>query len=299
MDRVNGFYMAEQKKSRNVLFLVFSIVSLILFHQSLKTLFIRSFHDEIYDYITVIPLVSIYFFYLKRREIFSRREYSLKAGVSIIVLGVFGYFIGRNRESTLNQNDFLSIVSFSIVVVWIGGFLLFYGLQALKKALFPLLFLFFIVPFPPFLLEKVISLLQEGSAGAAFFLFRLSGVPVLREGFVFYLPRLSIEVAEQCSGIHSAIALFITSIMAGKFFLVTGWKRCLLAFVVFPIAILKNGLRIVTLSLLGSYVDERILSGSLHKQGGIPFFLLAVSFLFVVLWLLRRSEEKGDLRLEW
>jgi exosortase len=192
----------------------------------------------------------------------------------------------------LNQNDYLSVITFSSVVVWIGGIVLFYGLPAFRKAVFPAALLFFMVPMPTFLMERVVSILQEGSAEAAFILFNLSGVPVLREGFIFHLPNLSIEVAEQCSGIHSAIALFITSILAGKLFLATGWRKGVLVLSVFPITIMKNGLRIVTLSLLGNNLDERILSSPLHKQGGIPFFLLAVSFLLVVLWLLRRFEKR-------
>jgi exosortase len=212
--------------------------------------------------------------------------------MGIIGLGVIFYSIGLSQISRLNQNDYLSIVTLSSVIVWIGGFVLFYGLEAFGKAIFPLMFLFFIVPLPTFLLEKVISILQEWSAGATFILFQLSGVPVLREGFIFHLPNLSIEVAKQCSGIHSGIALFITSIIAGKLFLATGWRKGILTLSVFPTTIIKNGLRIVTLSLLGNNLDERILSSPLHRQGGIPFFFLAVSFLLAVLWLLRRSERR-------
>ncbi len=289
---MKGLYVNHYINSRNLLFLFFSILTFIVFFEPLRILFAQSFHDEIYDYIIVIPLVSVYFFYLKRKEIFSNKEYSFQAGFGIIILGIILYLIGMSQESRLNQNDDLSIITLSTVITWIGGFVFFYGLEVLKKTIFPLMFLFFIVPIPTFLMEKVISILQEGSAEAAFILFKLSGVPVLREGFIFHLPGLSIEVAEQCSGIHSGIALFITSIIAGKLFLVTGWRKGILILSVFPITIMKNGLRIVTLSLLGNYVDERVLSSPLHREGGIPFFLLAVSFLLTVLWLLRRSEER-------
>jgi len=51
-------------------------------------------------------------------------------------------------------------------------------------------------------------------------------------------------------------------------------------------------MRIVTLSLLGIYVDQRILYGELHKSGGIPFFIVALVMLAPVLWYLRRSEKK-------
>jgi exosortase/archaeosortase family protein len=62
---------------------------------------------------------------------------------------------------------------------------------------------------------------------------------------------------------------------------------------VVPITIFKNGLRIVTLSLLGNYVSPSILSSDLHRQGGIPFMILAVILLSIVVRWLRNSENRA------
>jgi exosortase len=148
------------------------------------------------------------------------------------------------------------------------------------------------VPIPVKALETVIYLLTWGSAEAAYGFFKLTGVSVLREGFSFHLPTLTIEVAEQCSGINSSIALFVSSIVAAQLFLRTGWKKVLLVLCIFPITIIKNGMRIVTLTLLGAYVDPRILSSDLHRKGGIPFFIVALAMLAPILWYLRKTEKK-------
>jgi len=139
---------------------------------------------------------------------------------------------------------------------------------------------------------KVITFLQIGSTEVTYVFFKLTGIPLLRDGFIFHLPGISIEVAEQCSGIRSSIALLITSIMAGQLFLRSVSGKIVLALSIIPITIFKNGLRILTLSLLGVYVDERILSSELHKKGGIPFFFFSLIFLGSILWLLRRSEKR-------
>ena len=61
---------------------------------------------------------------------------------------------------------------------------------------------------------------------------------------------------------------------------------------VFPITIVKNSLRIVTLSLLGVYVDRSFLGSSfLHTWGGIPFFLLALRVFAPVLGIVRMVER--------
>jgi exosortase/archaeosortase family protein len=115
----------------------------------------------------------------------------------------------------------------------------------------------------------------------------------LREGFVFHLPGQSVEVAKQCSGIRSSMALLITSVLAGHLFLRTWWKKVILAIVIIPITMFKNGIRVVSLTLLGTYVDSRILTNSLlHTDGGILFFLLALVLLAPVLYFLRKSEVR-------
>ena len=250
--------------------------------------------DELYSHIFGIPLISAYFVYVKRRGIFQNVVYSLNTGIVILILGSVFYMLGFNQGNRLTQNDYLSLMTFSLVITWVGGFILFYGMESVKTNLFPFLFLFFMVPIPGLIAETIISLLQIASTEVAYGILKLTGVPIFRDGFIFHFPRISIEVAPQCSGIRSSIALLITSVIAGKMFLKTGWRRISLALSIFPITIMKNGLRIVTLSLLGAFVDERILSSALHKKGGIPFFFVALTFLMLVLWFLRRSEKGTD-----
>ena len=81
------------------------------------------------------------------------------------------------------------------------------------------------VPIPVIVVERTVSVLQKGSAEACYALFRLVGVPFLRRGFQFSLPGVDIEVAEQCSGIHSGLSLFIAGLLAGQFLLQGVWKK--------------------------------------------------------------------------
>jgi exosortase len=107
---------------------------------------------------------------------------------------------------------------------------------------------------------------------------------------MFSLPGISIEVAKECSGIHSTLALFIVSLLAGHLFLSSGWKKFVLVLFALPIVCVTNGLRIAVLTLLAVYVDSSFMYGSLHRGGGIGFFLLALLFLSAILHLLRKGE---------
>jgi exosortase len=146
------------------------------------------------------------------------------------------------------------------------------------------------VPLPPTLLDRSIYLLQQGSTEIAYLLFKALGVPVLREGFLLTVPGVTIEVARECSGIRSSVALFITCLLAAHLFLRTKWRMLVFVLLAFPLAIIKNGIRITTLTLLSVYVDPGFLTGRLHHEGGFVFFLLALAILFPVLVLLQKSE---------
>ncbi|MEN6466973.1 MAG: exosortase/archaeosortase family protein, partial [Syntrophaceae bacterium] len=124
-------------------------------------------------------------------------------------------------------------------------------------------------------------------------LFVATGTSYIRDGFVFHLPGLSIEVAKQCSGIRSGLALFITSILDGHMFLRTRWKIVFLVLLTIPLTMFKNGIRIATLSILSIHVDPRIIQSSLHRDGGIPFFIVALCLMAPVLFWLRRGDIKA------
>ena len=267
-----------------------------MFYEPLRELTKFSVHSMFYSHIWLIPFVSVFFMFTGRKKIFANLKYSYREGISILITGGIFYLLGRNLQVQLNQNDHTSLMTFSGFIFLNGSFLLCYGTQAFKAAAFPLLFLIFMVPIPTFLMDRIIHILLIGSATATDLLFKITGTLYMREGFTFHLPGISIEIAKVCSGIRSSLALFITMVIAGHLFLRTGWKKVVLLLAIFPITMFKNGIRIVTITLLATYVDERFLTHSfIHQSGGFLFFIPALVLLGLVLWLLKRTETKDTL----
>jgi exosortase/archaeosortase family protein len=114
-----------------------------------------------------------------------------------------------------------------------------------------------------------------------------------RDGFRFELPGIGIEIAKECSSIHSAWALFITGLLLAHMFLRFTQAKICLSVLTVPIAIFTNGVRIVTLCCLATWVDPGFLYGDLHHRGGILFSLVSLSILVGFLCLLRKLEGHG------
>jgi len=257
----------------------------------LRALLHNTKQPEYYSHIPVIPLISAFFMFIKRKEIFGKSSSFCFPGLFIMAAGVGLSLAGLSLQ--LNNNDNASLATFSALVFWWGSFLFLYGKEAFRKAYFPAAFLLFAVPIPSILMQKTISVLVTVSTSVTSLLFKAIGVSFTREGSIFILPGFSIEVAKECSGIRSSLALFITSVIAGHLFLKEFWKKGVLALAVFPVAIFKNGLRIVGIYLLSYHIDMRFIEGDFHHRfAGSVFFAVGLFLLGLILWLLRRPEVR-------
>lgn len=283
---------AAQMRARHALFAAFIVASGIITWKVWVGLALYAFHDDSYSHILLIPLISFFLMYAARDNVFVETQTSIGLGSALVALGLSAFGLASRHSFLGEDRPYLFQASLSIVLIWIGGFLLCYGRRAARAAVFPLMFLLLMVPLPDAILARVIHLLQEGSTEIAFLIFKAAGVPVFRQGFVLSLPTVTIEVASECSSIRSSIALLITDILAAHFLLRTTWRSWLFAALVIPLSVIKNGIRIATLTLLSIYVDPRFLTGSLHREGGIVFFFLALAMLWPVLLLLQKSERR-------
>jgi exosortase len=275
---------------RNVLFSAYCLCLILIHLGVLRLLFDFSMENDTASHLVLVPFVTLALIYWDRRSIFSSVRWTGLGGLGLLLAGVGLFVAARMYSPSGGQDDTLTWMVGAMIVLVIGGFLLFYGRDAFRAALFPLLFLGFMIPIPSALLDGMIGFLKGGSAEAVAGFFTLTGTPYHREGFIFTLPDFAIEIADECSGIRSSIALLLTGLLAGHVSLNRTWAKALLVMAILPMMIVKNGIRITGLCLLAMHVDPGFLTGQLHHDGGIVFFLLALALLAPILFLLRRWE---------
>jgi exosortase len=285
------FNVQTQPTRRHLYFCLFVAVSSLAFWVPISQLIAFSLTHDYGSHILLIVPVSVCLIYLKRDEIFSDLRVNLVAGSILFALGLI-LALAAHRYSPLRR-EMLSVESLALVVLWIAGFILCYGTGAFMRAQFPLLFLLLLVPIPEIAVEKAIFALQAGSSNVAYGLLQMLSIPVLKDGFVLLLPRVDLEVAKECSGIRSSLSLLVTLLVVGQFILRSPWRKLLLVLASVPLLVIKNGIRIVTIYMLTTYVNPGFLHGKLHTSGGILFYLLGLLALIPVVVLLRRGENEG------
>jgi exosortase len=279
--------------ARWLLFGGWVILCSLLFVRPLINLVRLSLTNDNASHLILIPFLAASLVYIERRSIFRTQSSDVGLSSLLVVIGI-GLLIGtRLAGQSLTPDLQLTGYISALLLFWIAGFAFFFGRTAVTTAYFPLLFLLLMVPPPSFLLQRVIYLLQAGSAAITGALFDLFGVPALREGFVFHLAQVNIEIAKECSGIRSSIALLILALPVVHFGMRRFWRKALFLVCAMLMMILKNGIRIVTLTLLAIYVDPSFLYGRLHHEGGIVFFLLGLLLLLPVYLLLQEGEPRA------
>jgi exosortase len=278
-------------RRRHMAFLALCAVSSILFWGPVSALLKLSAADARYSHLGFVPFISAGLVYLDQTRIFRSLDYRPRLGIALLASSVLLRF---GAALWMPPSAVLVVSILALVLAWTAAFVLCYGTRDLRAARFPLLFLLLMAPLPVALVEKISFALQVGSAEISHVLFRLAGVPVYRQGFLFTLPNTAIEVGEECSGIRSTIAMVITALLLAHLFLRSRWRKAFLVAFAAVLGVFKNAVRIVFLSSAGDYLDTDLLHSSLHHSyGGTVFSALALAILVPILILLRRRERVG------
>jgi exosortase len=266
-------------------------VSLLVGWRPLVDTFALALQNSAYTHILLILPISAALILLEWRSLRPMVARNVRVGSALLAMAVLVAGVVRGWSASLPSDVQLSIEMFALVLSWIGAFVLCFGSRVSRSVLFPLCFLFGLVPFPQLVLNEIVRLLQQGSAFAAYVLFAAVGVPVAQNGVLLTIPGLTVEVAQECSSIRSSSMLLVTTMVLAQLLLRSPWRKALVIGVAVPLSVAKNGLRIFTIAMLATRVDPAYLTGRLHHEGGIVFFMIALIGVFVLLWILRRGED--------
>ena len=277
---------------RVFVFLLFTAALIAAFAKVLGSLTIHALGSQLHSHVILIPFVSAYLLYLRRREL--PNKYHSSAGWATLALVALLASSGAAMfHESLSHNDRLAAMTLSFICLLASGAFLCLGPEWMRAAAFPFVFLIFMVPMPDAMADALETASKLASTEAANVFFNVTGTPVFRTGAIFQLPNITIEVAQPCSGIRSSWVLFITSLLAANLFLQNPWRRALLVAFVIPLGLVRNGFRVWVIGMLCIHFGPQMIHHVIHRRGGPFFFVLSLIPLFLLLAWLRRGENRG------
>jgi exosortase len=286
------------------LFIILTAASLTVWLAPLLATFALALRDDQYTHILLILPISLSLLFIDSRDTDRKNQNasdpnapqassrSVRIATALLALALVISTFVKWRPFPPSFDQQLSIDMFALVLWWIASFLLCFGPQAFRRAVFPLVFLCWMVPFPNVLLNRIVSLLQYGSADAAHLIFLIARIPVAQRSTLVHIPGLTMEVAPECSSIRSSMILVVTSMVLAHLLLRSRWRKIAVVTAAIPLSIFKNGLRIFVLGVLATRVDPSFLTGRLHREGGFIYLLVASAVIFLLIWILRRGDSE-------
>ena len=274
-------------------YLVYIGALALLFLQPLARLMVHAYSSDLHSHILLVPILSGYLLHLQRGSLPPPGTRSSTGTALLGGIGLAALAAGMGWRGAISGNDHLALMALAFVSFVAAGGFFFLGARWVAAAAFPLAFLVFIIPLPDAAVEWLEQASAAASAEAAAWYFAVAGTPLVRQGTIFELPGIVVEVARECSGIRSSWVLFITSVLASHLFLETPWRRVVLVAFVIPLGILRNGFRVFVIGMLCVHVGPHMIDSVIHRQGGAVFFALSLIPLFLLMWGLRRAEPRG------
>jgi exosortase len=235
-----------------------------------------------------VPVIAAYITWQKRGELLAQKPAPNWWGLVVVIYGAIQLFV-----ATLGAELFLSRTAFVISII--GVVLLLGGTGFLRILAFPLFLLFFMVPIPAIIYNKITFPLQILASQLASGALEILQIPVLREGNILELTDQRLSVVEACSGIRSLLSLTFLALVYGYFFEKKLWMRGVLFVATIPIAIMANAGRVTLTGILTEYKPE-LAEGFFHTASGWVIFMVALAILIVLHQLLNLPQKVRNAR---
>jgi exosortase len=235
----------------------------------------------------IVPIISGLVIWQRRRTLAAIPTQGSWTGVPLLLAGVAALILGDIGAETF-------LMRTSLIVV-IAGLILFHlGPGMLWALAFPLGFCLFLVPMPAVVFYAMTARLQNIAAETGAWGLDLLGVPVLLDGNVIQLSRVTLGVTEACSGIRSLITLVALGVAWAHLMLPRFWMQIILVVSVLPITIVANASRIMLTGLVGRWFGVEYAEGFFHSFSGWLVFVLAILCLLAVHGILRAVSARRD-----
>jgi len=293
-DFLNDFYNKYKIRSAFYIKIVVIFLAIFIFYWSdLRSLGIEAIKNNFSSHILAIPFLLSYIIYRIRKIIITNAEFSnfyLNSNYYIenilgLIFCIFSYFLKWYGSYTLFPLEFHI---FSMPFFIIGLILIIFNIHTLRALIFPILFLFLLIPPPITFLQNIGTILSINSSKFAYYLAKILSLPVdFNQSFgnpLIILTRPSGEKIDfiidiACSGIYSLIGFIIFTIFISYISRGSIIKKITVLILGVPLMYSLNIFRIIIIILIGYFYGANLALNIFHLLGGWTIIFLGTILL--------------------
>lgn len=235
----------------------------------------------------ILP-VSLWLVWRKRAVLKELTRHSKQSpthfSIPLLLLGILMFIFGWRQ-------DYLFISTLSLIPVLFGLILYLYGANIAKTLLFPILYLFLLVPPPLGILDAVTLPMRHGISILTEIIIKGLGLPIIRDGLLLSIGGNEIYMGAPCSGFRS----LITMISLGLAYIYVNKNslknKAILLSSIIPIALIGNLVRVIAICLVTFCYGETI-GKKFHDISGFIIFLFMIFGLIGMENLLKKNKNE-------
>lgn len=278
--RVNGM-SDERAHSMMLIWAGAVLIALLAMYWNVGQVFIgRWFGDAAHYHCLAVPPLAGWFLW-RRWDRLSKVEHSPSvAGLGLLMAGIVLYWASARTGVRM-----LAGLTMPLILAGIVGTV--YGMKTLRIAAAPIAILVFAIPFPEHAIGFLAMPMQQVSAVLAAVAAPLLGLPVVREGIILNLRGFDFVVAQECSGMHSLIALLLTGLVIVELSGLRSARRTAAIAIIAPLVLFANVVRLLVVLLLAEYLGADFALGTVvHGFSDlIVYFAAVLSLVLIIGWL--------------
>ncbi len=255
--------------------LAIGVLFVWVFYPVIKELMLAWNESEEYSHGFLIVPVSLWIIWMKRDQLKNSPFIPWTGGLAIIIIALVFHVLGSYAA-------ILTLGPLAMIFLIHGMVLYFFGTVIYRTILFPLLFLFLMVPIPSQIYSAMTIPLQLLVTQISTFICSIVDIPILRQGNLIHLPERTLQVVQACSGLRSIMALSALSALFGYLALDTPVFRTVLFLSSIPIAIVINIVRVVLMIMGFYFFDYDLTTGVTHTVMGLLIFSIALLLLYTL-----------------
>ena len=233
-------------------------------------LWLRSRWVGDYAYCMLLPLASLGALWLRRRELAAAPRRTDWRGAPVVAAALLLHWVG-----VLAQQPRISAAAL-LLLLW-GLPLLLYGFAFARWLVFPCAYLLLAIPLN--FIDSMTAPLRLFATAASAALLNGFGLEVQRVGSGLFSAAgnpFAFNVAPECSGLRSLLAMTALMAFYAWYSQPTLLKKWTLFLFCIPVAIVANICRIILVVIVAAFFGQETAIGLWHDYSGYPIFLISI-----------------------
>lgn len=271
----------QRKPRRELLWGAAALIVLVAMYWQVGQVWLaRWFETPAYYHCVAVPAIAGWLLWRRWERLTEEQPSASGSALALLVMGLVLYWVFARTGVRIVAGLALPVILAGIV----GAM---YGMRTLRIVAAPIAVLIFAVPFPEHAIGMAAMPMQQVSAVIAGKAAPLLGLSVVQQGITLDLHGFDFVVAQECSGMHSLVALLLTGFVLVELSGLGPFRRVAAIAIIVPLVLFANVVRLVFVLLLAEYLGADFALGVVvHGFSDLVVYFAAVlSFVLFIGWL--------------